>query len=58
MVHDFINLQVGDIIKLDSYTTSDMNIMIGDMLKFHAKPGINRGKNAVQITSLIEKEAL
>jgi len=57
MVHDFINLQVGDIIKLDSYINSDMNVMIGSMLKFHAKPGINRGKNAIQITALIEKEA-
>ena len=56
-VNDFINLQVGDIIKLDSYISSDMDIMVGDMLKFHAKPGISRGKNAIQITSLIKKEA-
>lgn len=56
MVSDFINLQVGDIIQLDSYVTSDLNVMIGNLLKFHAKPGINRGKNAIQITSLIEKE--
>ena len=58
MVSDFINLQIGDIIKLDSYHNSDMSIMIGNMHKFNAKPGINRGKNAIQITSLIEKEAL
>ena len=57
MVHDFINLQVGDIIKLDSYINSDMSVMIGNMLKFHAKPGVSRGKNAIQITSLIEKGA-
>ena len=56
MVNDFINLQVGDMIKLDSYITSDLNIMIGDMLKFQAKPGISRGKNAMQITALVEKE--
>jgi flagellar motor switch protein FliM len=57
MVTDFINLQVGDIIKLDSYYNSDMRVMVGNMLKFNAKPGISRGKNAIQITSLIEKEA-
>ncbi len=56
MVSDFINLQVGDIIQLDSYVDSDVNVMIGNLLKFQAKPGTNRGKNAVQITSLVEKE--
>jgi flagellar motor switch protein FliM len=56
MVSDFINLQIGDIIQLDSYINSDMEVMVGSLRKFHAKPGINRGKNAVQITSLIERE--
>jgi flagellar motor switch protein FliM len=56
MVDDFINLQVGDMIQLDSYINSDLSIMIGNLLKFHAKPGISRGKNAIQITSLIEKK--
>jgi flagellar motor switch protein FliM len=36
---------------------SDLDVMIGNLLKFNAKPGISRGRNAVQITSLIEKEA-
>jgi flagellar motor switch protein FliM len=55
-VNDFINLQAGDIIPLDSYVNSDLNIMVGDLMKFKGKPGISRGKNAVQVTSLIEKE--
>jgi len=55
MVRDFLGLQAGDIIKLDSYISSDLSVMVGSMLKFHAKPGINRGKNAIQITSLVEK---
>ena len=55
-VNDFISLQVGDIMPLDSYTTSDLNIMVGDLLKFHAKPGISRGRNAIQITSMSGKE--
>ncbi|MCL2188144.1 MAG: flagellar motor switch protein FliM [Defluviitaleaceae bacterium] len=56
MVSDFVNLQVGDVIPLDSYTDSDLIIKVGTMNKFHAKPGINRGRYAVQITALIEKE--
>ena len=55
-VKEFIEMQVGDIIPLDSYITSDLRIMIGNMLKFYAKPGINRGKNAIQITQLIAEE--
>ncbi|MCL1843923.1 MAG: flagellar motor switch protein FliM [Defluviitaleaceae bacterium] len=56
MVNDFINMQVGDIIPLDSYVSSDVAVYIGSMHKFHAKPGTSRGKFAVQITDLIERE--
>ncbi|MCL2604354.1 MAG: flagellar motor switch protein FliM [Defluviitaleaceae bacterium] len=56
MVNEFVNLQVGDVIPLDSYTDSDLIIKVGSMQKFHAKPGTNRGKYAVQITALIERE--
>jgi flagellar motor switch protein FliM len=55
-VHDFIFMQKGDIIPLDSYTNSDVQLMVGDLLKFKAKPGVSKGKNAVQITSIIFKE--
>ena len=58
MVNDFVNLQVGDIIPLDSYVSSDVNVFVGSMHKFHAKPGTNRGKYAVQITDLVEREEL
>jgi len=57
MVSDFVGLQVGDVIPLDSYTDSDLVIKVGSMNKFHAKPGTNRGRYAIQITGLIEKEA-
>ncbi len=55
-VGDFIGLQVGDVIPLDSYVTTDLDVMVGNLLKFHAKPGIMRGKNAIQITSIVKKE--
>lgn len=55
-VDEFINLQVGDVITLDSYVNSDFSIMVGDLLKFYGKPGLKRGKNAIQITSVIRKE--
>ena len=56
MVSDFVGLQVGDVIPLDSYVTSDVKVVIGTMHKFHAKRGTSRGKFAVQITDLVERE--
>jgi flagellar motor switch protein FliM len=55
-VNNIIELQKGDVIPLDSFINSDLQIMVGPLLKFHAKPGIKRGRNAVQITSIIERE--
>lgn len=55
-VGEFISLQVGDVIKIDSFVNSDLDIKVGNLLKFHAKPGIRKGKNAIQITSIIRKE--
>ena len=54
-VDEFINIQVGDVIPLDSFVTSDFKVKVGDLTKFYAKPGINKGKNAIQITSIIRK---
>ena len=56
MVSDFVGLQVGDIISLDNYVDSDLTIKVGHMNKFQAKAGTNRGRYAVQITALIERE--
>ncbi|MDR1066935.1 MAG: flagellar motor switch protein FliM [Clostridiales bacterium] len=57
MVNDFVNLRVGDIMPLDSYANSYLNVMVGDLLKFKGAPGVNRGRNAIQIVmTLDEKE--
>ena len=56
MVNDFVNLQKGDVLKLDSYVNSDLEIMIGNLMKFYAKPGTVRGKYAFQISTFVEKE--
>lgn len=55
-VDEFINIQVGDVIPLDSYITSDLRVNVENKTKFYAKPGISKGKNAIQITSIIGKE--
>ncbi len=55
-VDEFVELQPGDIITLDSFIESDLEIMVGSLLKFYGKPGTNKGKNAIQITSVLRKE--
>ncbi|MBE6011942.1 flagellar motor switch protein FliM [Anaeropeptidivorans aminofermentans] len=55
-VRDFINLQEGDVLLLDSYVNSEVSVKVGNLVKFYAKPGISRGKNAIQITSIRGKE--
>ncbi len=55
-VGDFMNLQVGDCIRLDSKVDSDMDIYVGNIRKFTALPGANKDSYAVRITSVIREE--
>ncbi len=52
-VTDFLNLQVGDIIKLNSNVEKELDIYVGDIRKFTALPGTNKDKYAVRVTSVI-----
>ncbi len=55
-VSDFMNLQVGDCIRLNSVVDQDMNIYVGNIKKFTALPGTERDSYAVRITSVIREE--
>ena len=55
-VNDFLNLQVGDCIRLDSRVDADMDVYVGNIRKFTAVPGTERDSYAVQITSVIREE--
>ena len=55
-VNDFLNLQVGDCIRLDSRVDTDMNVYVGNIKKFTALPGTDRDSYAVLITSVIREE--
>lgn len=54
-VNDFLSLQVGDIIRLDSRVDSEMNVFVGNIRKFTALPGSNKENYAVQVTSVIRE---
>lgn len=55
-VSDFMNLQVGDCIRLDSKVDADMDVYVGNIKKFTALPGANKDSYAVRITSVIREE--
>ncbi len=55
-VSDFMNLQVGDCIRLDSKVDEDMNVYVGNIKKFTALPGAEKDSYAVRITSVIREE--
>uniref|UniRef100_UPI004056C9C9 flagellar motor switch protein FliM n=1 Tax=Acetatifactor sp. TaxID=1872090 RepID=UPI004056C9C9 len=55
-VSDFMNLQVGDCIRLDAKVDNDMSIYVGNIRKFTALPGANQDSYAVRITSVIREE--
>ena len=55
-VHDFVSLQVGDIIRLDSHIDSELRIYVGNIEKFHALPGANKNSYAVRVTQVLREE--
>lgn len=55
-VSDFVNLQVGDIIRLDSKVAQEMDIYVGNIRKFKALPGATKEAYAVRVTSVIREE--
>ncbi len=52
-INDFMSLQLGDIIRLDSNVDGEMAVYVGNIKKFTAVPGSSKEKYAVQITSVI-----
>lgn len=55
-VMDFINLQVGDIIKLDSHVNDELDVYVGNIVKFKALPGSGAENYAVKVTEIIREE--
>ncbi len=55
-VSDFINLQVGDIIRLDRKVEDELDVYVGNIKKFTALPGASGDQYAVRVTSVIREE--
>lgn len=55
-VKDFLTLQPGDVIPLDTGINDDIKVMVGDILKFMGKPGFKKNKVSVKIDKVILEE--
>lgn len=55
-VNDFVNLQVGDIIRLDRKVDEELDVYVGNIRKFTALPGASGEDYAVRVTSVIREE--
>lgn len=55
-ISEFLDLQVGDVIPLETGVNGDLEVLVGDLPKFHAKPGVKKNKVAVKITDVIRRE--
>ena len=55
-VADFANLQVGDIIKVNTKLEDDLDVYVGNIKKFSALPGAFNDAYAVKIKSVYREE--
>ncbi len=55
-VLDFVNLQIGDVIRLSSKVDEEMDIFVGNIKKFKALPGATKKSYAVRVTEIIREE--
>lgn len=55
-VNDFVNLQVGDIVRLDTKVDQELDVYVGNIRKFTALPGASGDDYAVRVMSVIREE--
>lgn len=55
-VTDFVNIQKGDIIKLNTKIDDELDVYVGNVKKFTALPGSSSESYAVRVTSIIKEE--
>ncbi len=54
-VEEFLNLQPGDVLPLNSKVDEDIKIIVGNSVKYLGKPGTKKQQVAVKITELVDE---
>lgn len=55
-VGEFLDLQVGDVLPLETGVNGDLEVLVGDLPKFYAKPGVKKNRIAVKVSEVIRRE--
>ena len=55
-VEEFMNLSQGDVLPLDKPTNESLEMYVEDKMHFRVQPGLYKGKLAVQVTDIVEKD--
>ncbi|KOF09911.1 flagellar motor switch protein FliM [Planococcus glaciei] len=55
-VGDFLNLKIGDVIRLNESFEDPVVVMVDEKQKFFAQPGVSKGRAAVQVTAVHGEE--
>lgn len=51
-VKDFLNLKIGDVIRLNESYDDPITVLVDDKQKFLAQPGVSKGRVAIQVTQV------
>jgi flagellar motor switch protein FliM len=55
-VHELLELAVGDVLTLDTGVSDEIDVKVGELVKFKARPGVQRKKAALKITQVLKRE--
>lgn len=55
-VDEIAGLQIGDVLPLNTGISGRLDVMVGNLLKFHAKPGVHKRKYSLKITDVVREE--
>ncbi len=55
-VNDLLNLQIGDVVKLNQDVKSTLKVLVGNIYKFDARPGLCRKRNAILVNKVRREE--
>ncbi|MEE8380371.1 MAG: FliM/FliN family flagellar motor switch protein, partial [Thermodesulfobacteriota bacterium] len=52
---ELLNLNVGDVIQLDTFSKDELRVDVGGITRFMGYPGLYKGNQALQISEILER---
>jgi len=53
---EVVELQVGDVVQLDTNLNEDLKVYVGEIYKFNARPGVRKNRVSIKITGVVREE--